>query len=521
MSLKAHLDRPRKHNRWFALIAAIALTLGLLVPAAEAGAAYKAPSEIFAANSTKDSVELVWRTITGAPAYRLRAVGGGQTLYQNTGSDGTAIFKALQPSTSYTFHVAVFQPSNGKLLSSWSKAKVTKATTAANMMATPTGLNVTKQAPSTLTLAWDSPSGFDPNLHGVRVDYAEDQRMRGMGSQFFMGSSGTLGGLSSNTNYYLRITVIDITTHAAIGDRSAAILGKTLSPIGWIHGTVTGAPAAALANYAVAAYSASSDDVNEQIPLTPTADPDTYDYKLQVRPGSYYVQVVNIGTANYTTLWTHAGDNGAPIKSSGTPVAVTVSNVTEAPPVTVGTGGTIKGQVTCPGQGTKDSCSVDVTALIGRNVISEDRSSSDGNYVLKGLPASGYTVRMNHSEDRFIDKATAATVASAGATVTVDDTLSRRQFLTRYKVKIKGTKRAGKVLKFSSKSYLAAVLPTERADNNDYQWYRNGAAIGGANGSSYRLTRADRGKKVRLGVVFGRFGFISSGRAFSASYRIH
>jgi len=510
----------RRRQPWLALIAAIALSLCMLVAPSNAVASYKAPSELFSANSTKDSVELVWRTITGAPAYRLRAVGGGQTLYQNTSSDGTAIFKGLQPSTSYTFNVAVFQPSNGKLLSSWSKAKATKATTAASMMDAPTALKVTKQAPSALTLSWVNPAGFNPAQHAVRIDYAEDQRMRGAGSQFFTDTAGTLGGLSSNTNYYLRVSIVDLTTRAAIGDRSAAVLGKTLSPVGWIHGTVTGAPKAALVNYVVAAYSQSTGDVNKQVSLTPTSDPGTYEYRLQVRPGSYFVQVVNVGSTNYTSLWALAGDLGAPVLRSATPVAVTMSNVTEAPPVTVGEGATIKGTVTCPGQGTKDSCSVDVTALIGKDVIAQDRSESNGTYALKGLPAGDYTVRMNHAEDRFVNENLAASAGAAGSTTQVDNTLARRQFLTKYKVRISGTKKVGKVLKFASKSYLASVLPTERADNNDYQWYRNGSPIAGAGGSSYRLTSADRGKKIRLGVVFGRFGFVSSSRAFSASYTV-
>lgn len=518
--MSLNLPTSPRRKPWVALIAAIALALCLVVPAGEADAAYKAPSEIFSANSTKDSVELVWRTITGAPAYRLRAVGGGRTLYQNTGSDGTAIFKGLQPSTSYTFNVAVFQPSNGKLLSSWSKAKASKATTAASMLDAPTALSVTKQAPSTLALAWTNPATFNPALHAVRVDFAEDQRMRGAGSQFFVGAAGTLTGLASNTNYYLRVSLVDITTHGQLGDRSAALLGKTLSPIGWIHGTVTGAPKAALLDYAVAAYSATSGDVNQQVSLTPTADPGTYEYKLQLRPGSYFIQVVNMGTANYTTLWALAGDLGAPVKSAGSPIAVTMSNVTEAPPVTVREGATIKGTITCPGQGTKDSCSVDVTALLGGDVIAQDRSESNGNYTLTGLPAGPYALRMNHAEDRFVTENVAADAGAAGITTQVDNTLSRRQFLTKYKVRIKGTKRAGKVLKFSSKSYLASVLPTERADNNDYQWYRNGSPIAGAGGSSYRLRSADRGKRIRLGVVFGRFGFVSSSRAFSASYKI-
>lgn len=521
-------NRARRHSPWFALLAALIMVLGMLVPAANATAAkypYKAPPELAAVNSTKTGVELYWRTITGAPAYRVRAVGGGQTLYQNTGSDGTTVFQGLQPSTSYTFNVAVLQVADGKLLSPWSSAKATRATTAATMLEPPTALTVTRKAPGNLDLTWVLPVGFDAAVHVIRIDYAEDQAMTiGKGSQDFEGTVGTakdnpatMSGLGTNTNYYLRASVVSRDARVAVGDRTTSILGKTLSPIGWIHGTVTGAPNAALANYVVAGYSASTGDVNHQVPLTKTGTDGVYEYKLQVRPGNYYVQVVNIGTANYTSRWAQTGTAGALVLSSGTQIGVSVGNVTEAPPVTVGGGSTIKGRVTCPGQGTKDSCSVDVTAMIGSNVIAEDRSDSSGVYELKGLAPSGYTIRMNHAEDRFVAQQSTVTIASAGDTQTLDRTLDKRSFLTTYKVKY--TKKAG-VLKWSSRAYLAAVLPTERADNNDFQWYRNGAPIGGATGSSYRVTGADRGKKVKLCVRFGRFGFHTAAWACSSAKKV-
>ncbi|MFZ0529088.1 MAG: hypothetical protein WAL91_00955 [Propionicimonas sp.] len=522
--MTAKPNRTHRHSPWFALAAAFALVLGLLVPAADvtaAGYAYKAPIELAAVNSTKSGIELTWRTVTGAPAYRLRAVGNGQTLYQATGSDGTAVFKGLASATSYTFNVAVWQPIDNKMLSAWSTSKATRSTTDASLLDPPTELKVTKQAPTTMAMAWTVPAGFDATAHQVRVDYAEDQAMKtGAGSQFFDGGSGTLTGLSTNTNLFLRASVVARDTHAAAGDRSTAILGKTLSPVGWIHGKVTGAPKAALADYVVAAYSASSGDVNRQVPLTKTDTDGVFEYKVQVRPGDYYLQVSNIGTANYTSLWAQTGADGALVRDSATPIGVSVSNTTEAPPVKVGKGATIQGQITCPGQSTKDSCSVDVTALIGKNVIAEDRSDVNGNYALQGLPASAYTVRMNHAEDRFIAQQASVTVASAGDTVTLDRTLAKRNFLTTYAVRISGTKSVGKVVKFSSRAYLAAVLPTERADDNDFQWFRNGSAISGARGSSYRLTSADRGKRIRLGVRFGRFGFYTSDWAYSASYLV-
>lgn len=507
-------NRTHRHSPWFALLAAFVVVLGLLVPAANADAAkypYSAPPELSAVNSAKTSVELFWRTVTGAPGYRVRAVGGGQTLYQNTGSDGTTVFKGLAPSTSYTFNVAVLQVTDGKQLSAWSKAKATRATTAATMLEPPTDLKMTKQTPNTLTLSWTPPAGFDPAAHAIRVDYAEDQAMTtGNGSQFFSGNSGTLNGLSTNTNFFVRATVVGITDHAQVGDRSTAVLAKTLSPIGWIHGTVTGAPDAAFANYSVAAYSVASGDVNQQVNLTKKGS--SWEYTLQVRPGGYYVQVVNVGPANYTSLWAKSGADGALIQSQGTQVSVAMGGTTEAPAVTVGKGTVLKGQIDCPGQGTKDSCSIDVSALLDGQVVAANRSDSSGKYEIAGLPAATYTVRTNHAEDRFV--AAKETVAVAGDSVTYNHTMAKRDFLTTYKVKFV---KKGKVLKWSSRAYLAAVLPTERADNNDFQWYRNGSPISGATGSSWRISG---GGKIKLCVRYGRFGFHTASWACSSAKKV-
>lgn len=509
-------------RRWLALAASIGVILSTLVAASAEAASYSAPKEVAAANVTKNSVELTWRTITGAPAYQVRAVpvDGGATLYQSTGSDGTTVFKNLKPSTKYKFTVAVWQTTTSSRLSAWSASSATATTTSSAMLDAPTDLSVADggQAPTALALTWTAPAGYDAGVHVFRIDFAQDQTMKsGGGTRYLAGTSGTLTGLSSNTNYYLRIRLVaNDSVHTVVGDRSISTLAKTLSPIGWIHGTVTGAPASALKHYVAAAYSAATGDVNEQVDLQPTAEPGVYGYKLKVRPGKYFVQVLNINPAdhNYTSAWV----GGSLVRSQATAVSVSVSKVTEVGALTVAAGAIIKGRVTCPGQSTKDSCAVDVTAMIGTSVVGSDRSDAQGNYVLQGLPAATYTIRMNHSEDRFLAKNTS--IALTTGTTTLDKTLERRKFLRTYAVKISGTKRVGSVLRISSKYYLAAVLPTERADNNDFQWYRNGSPISGAHGSKYKLTSADRGKSIRLGVRFGRFGFVTAAEAYSKSYRI-
>ena len=44
---------------------------------------------------------------------------------------------------------------------------------------------------------------------------------------------------------------------------------------------------------------------------------------------------------------------------------------------------------------------------------------------------------------------------------------------------------------------------------HDYQWYRNGAAIAGADGKSYKLVTADKGKKITVKVFGIRTGYFT------------
>ncbi|KRE59418.1 hypothetical protein ASG92_22595 [Arthrobacter sp. Soil736] len=59
------------------------------------------------------------------------------------------------------------------------------------------------------------------------------------------------------------------------------------------------------------------------------------------------------------------------------------------------------------------------------------------------------------------------------------------------------------------------VAPTRYS----YQWLRNGIAIKGATGSTYRLTTADKGRKVSVRIVAARAGYLS-GSSISAATAI-
>ena len=53
-----------------------------------------------------------------------------------------------------------------------------------------------------------------------------------------------------------------------------------------------------------------------------------------------------------------------------------------------------------------------------------------------------------------------------------------------------------------------------------YQWLRNGSAISGANAYKYKLTSADRGKKISLRITYYHIGF-PTGSTTSKAYTVH
>jgi hypothetical protein len=58
----------------------------------------------------------------------------------------------------------------------------------------------------------------------------------------------------------------------------------------------------------------------------------------------------------------------------------------------------------------------------------------------------------------------------------------------------------------SAGSWLAGSYPTTRASMS-LQWLRNGVPISKATGTSYTLTKADRGKKISVRATARRYGY--------------
>lgn len=154
---------------------------------------YSAPVTITAVNANKTSVELTWRTVTGAPTYRIKATSSSGSVYRSSGAEGNMVVKGLKANTSYTFTVSVEQPPVSGVpayikMSGESSKKATARTLPTTMMDAPTDLatrddpdsqfDKNGQLPSSIALTWVAPVGFDPATDRFQVDYATDQEMK-------------------------------------------------------------------------------------------------------------------------------------------------------------------------------------------------------------------------------------------------------------------------------------------------------------------------------------------------------
>lgn len=82
--------------------------------------------------------------------------------------------------------------------------------------------------------------------------------------------------------------------------------------------------------------------------------------------------------------------------------------------------------------------------------------------------------------------------------------------LTSSTPKVTGTPVVGRLLKAYAGTWGPGTVATT------FRWYRNGVAVKGATGSSYRLTKADRGKRVTVRVTGRRTAYATAVRTSAA-----
>ena len=305
--------------------------------------------------------------------------------------------------------------------------------------------------------------------------------------------------LDDNTNWYMRVKIVNKSTGAVVSERSEAAMVKTLSPKGYITGTVN-LKGEAAKNYVVAAYRGT--DLHDQADVASNGK-----YMLSVRPGTYQVVAVYIGSGNLSSRWAATDTTkGRTRTDAARSVTVKVAEETAGVNITPQSQSTytVSGDIDCPGA-SASQCTVDVAAMSTwgtSRVVTQARSSNSGGFTLKGLPNGDYKLRISHADQRY--KVKEISVKVDGANVTgKDGTLAERSWIKTYPAKIKKT---GSTVKVTSKAYIASELPVVRAVQR-CQWQRNKVNISGATSCTYKLKAADRGKSIRVRIINERYGF--------------
>jgi hypothetical protein len=133
--------------------------------------------------------------------------------------------------------------------------------------------------------------------------------------------------------------------------------------------------------------------------------------------------------------------------------------------------------------------------------------------VIKGATAKSYTTTATDRGTSLTIKVTGSKKGHATKTVTSAKSQAvAAGTLTSAVPRISGTAKAGQKLSVTRGSWTAGTKLTQR-------WYRNGAAISGATGTSYTLKSADAGRTITVKVTGSKAGYTTVTKA-SAAVRV-
>lgn len=347
---------------------------------------YAAPGDIFASKVTDTSMTLSWKSVGNTPGYVVEtSVKGKPTI----ATDSTSIsLTGLKADTRYSFKVRA-----GKGADALSENSPSQSfTTSTFAIAAPDDLTQAKQGSDFIDLTWDKVAGLD-DKQGYVVEYDPDSGSfaKSKKTATITGTSTRLKGLKPDLTYYARVWVVNA-KGKAISLRSDYIVLKTRVPRGTLEGDVSGAPSGDLQ---AVAY----DSKNQAAMTVPVSDGH---YELDVRPGTYKVQILYVGTKDdYISTFAHTKGSGWTI-SQGETYTVDEGENQKVDTVEVEHGNVVKGTVKNGSTLIRD---VDVTAISGvgpgkpnqeREVIGMARTNAKGEFTIPGLADGPYWFRYHY-----------------------------------------------------------------------------------------------------------------------------
>ena len=471
---------------------------------------YQAPGDLFRTKVTDRSMSMSWVAVKGAPGYEVRAYSKGNPTKYFRSTSASVNLSGLKAKTNYYLRAYVFSsdPKTHQPMQLSPNSPEVQTATSGYALAAPDRVQETAQGSTSVALAWPPVTGA-PKDGGYRITYALNAALTDTArtTRTFSGAAGTVPSLRPDTTYFAAVWVVD-RTGKRLSNNSDFVVAKSVVPRGRISGQVGGVTGSDLT---AAAY-----DSAGNVAKAVTVGSDNT-YNLDVRPGTYTVQLMYTGTGNYASAWARSGSDGGWTISQASRIGVGEHQATSAPKVTIHRGHVVTGTVLDrAGHPVRD---VDVTAITGstaeREVIALAASGSDGKFTLPGLGTGTYWLRAIYSRDGFRNASLKLGVQNdLGVKVVLDN----QDFRSQYKAYLNGTRRVGSTLSVHATPWLAGSYPTTRAAMS-YQWRRNGVAIKGATGSRYRLGSADRGQTVSITATARRYGY-NTGATTSKGVRI-
>ncbi len=159
------------------------------------------------------------------------------------------------------------------------------------------------------------------------------------------------------------------------------------------------------------------------------------------------------------------------------------------------------------------------SGLIATSSVSPSNAAVSYQWLRSGATvpgATGTTFALTAADyGRVIAVRTSAECSAQSATATsAATTVTAGRFSKKASPRISGTKRVGKKLKATAGSW------TPWPPKVSYQWLRNGKTIKSATKNTYKLTRADRRKRVSVRVTVSRAAYTNYS-ATSTSYKVN
>lgn len=133
---------------------------------------------------------------------------------------------------------------------------------------------------------------------------------------------------------------------------------------------------------------------------------------------------------------------------------------------------------------------------------------------ISGATAPTFTVTNAQAGRRITVTATGSLAEATPVATTSAATATVKGVLTAKKVSISGTAKVGKKLRARTSSWDPSPV------RSNYTWYRNGKQISGQKGSTYKLRKADAGKRITVRVTQTKSNYVSASTLSSKTKRV-